>query len=64
MYKRQDKHWGDTDLIFDLEEAGEGATKLTFTHRGMHEREANYDQVARAWEKRLYDRLEPLIRDS
>ena len=30
----------------------------------MHEREENYDKIAKAWEKRLSDQLEPLIRDS
>ena len=61
---REDKQWSDTDLIFDLEDADDGSTKVTFTHRGMHEQEENYDKIAKAWEKRLSDQLEPLIRDS
>lgn len=58
----EDKEWGNTDIIFDLEDAGDGSTRVNFTHRGMHQREHNYADIAEEWKKRLTERLEPLIR--
>ncbi|WP_165164766.1 glutaminase [Corynebacterium qintianiae] len=59
---RGDKEWDDTDIVFDLEEAGEGSTRVTFTHRGMHQREESYENVAQDWKRRLAERLGPLIK--
>lgn len=62
--KREDKEWDGTEIIFDLEDADEGETNVTFTHRGMYRREDNYEKVAQEWEQRLSDKLEPLIKES
>ena len=59
---RENRSWDGTKLIFDLEDAGDGATTVTFTHRGMYRRDADYDNVAGDWTRRLSEQLEPLIK--
>lgn len=58
----EDPEWDDTDIIFELEDAPDGDTRVKFTHRGMHPHEDGYEEAAADWKARLRDKLQPLIK--
>nr|WP_290178894.1 SRPBCC domain-containing protein [Corynebacterium aquatimens] len=60
----EDEEWRDTNIIFDLEEADDGSTRVRVTHRGLKPHDRNYDQAVRDWRKRITQRLKPLMANS